>query len=221
MEEEREILPLLYDDFIFKRLFTGQDTILEKMISDITGIEYSFLKGNMIFGNDTSKRNEQNLPCDFILTINKQMTINLEINKQSYLGTIVRNFPHLFQLFSSSFSTVEKPEENLVLLQINLNDLEYESSKYIKPLSKYFMKRDNKDWVIEKKGVIYDLIISECYKSYCNNNSSDIPNHIRWGSLFYSNNLEEISDILKEIMTEEERNLIMDRINNLTQKNFC
>ncbi len=42
------MLPLLCYDVIFKSVFQNQENILGKMISDITGIDYTLLKDNLI-----------------------------------------------------------------------------------------------------------------------------------------------------------------------------
>ena len=51
-------------------------------------------------------------------------------------------------------------------------------------------------------------------------NKEDIPNYVRWGSLIYCDNIEEIPDIVRGIMTCEECNLIMSKLDKLTREDL-
>ena len=81
-------------DIIFKSLFIGQENILGKMISDITGIDYKLLKDNIVLETNElpiNKRNEKAKRCDFVLTIGNGNIINLELNNYKYAGVKVKN----------------------------------------------------------------------------------------------------------------------------------
>ena len=51
-------------------------------------------------------------------------------------------------------------------------------------------------------------------------NKGDIPNYIRWGTLIYNRNFEEIPNIVKGIITDKERDKIMDKMANLSRNNL-
>ena len=92
MNQTKEKLPLLCYDTIFKSVFQNEENILGKMISDITGIDYALLKDNIVLETNElpiHKRNEKFKRCDFIIKVDDQMILSLELNRQSHTGLIV------------------------------------------------------------------------------------------------------------------------------------
>ena len=70
---------MLCYDACFKSLFIGNENILGKMISDITGIDYGLLKDNIVLDvNELSleRKNEKFKKCDFILRVLDYNIIN-------------------------------------------------------------------------------------------------------------------------------------------------
>ena len=102
MNQTKEKLPLLCYDTIFKSVFRNEENILGKMISDITGIDYALLKDNIVLETNElpiHQRDEKFKKCDFIIKVDNQMILNLELNRQSHTGLIVKNLSYVFQLF--------------------------------------------------------------------------------------------------------------------------
>ena len=212
---------LLSYDRLFKSVFINQENILGKMISDITGIDYELLKDNLILDVQEmpiSRKNEKFKKCDFILRVEDNNIINLEINRQSHTGLIVKNLSYLFMLFSTSFSKGKAYNENLVVMQININCFS-DSNGNIKALSKYHLREDDDGKLYAKNLVIYDLNVVKCHELYYNEEEK-IPNYVRWGALIYCDDINKIPDIVKGIMTYEERNLIMEKLNKLTKEDL-
>jgi len=52
------------------------------------------------------------------------------------------------------------------------------------------------------------------------NDNEKIPNYVRCGTLIYCDDIKEIPDIVKGIMTYEERNLIMEKLDKLTKEDL-
>lgn len=130
-------MPLLCYDIAFKAIFTGEENLLAKMVSDITGIDYEVLEDNLILETNElpiSRKNEKAKKCDFILKINKNNIINLEINSSEYPGLIVKNLSYLCHIFSTTTKRSEKYDENMLAIQINLNCYEKNTNK---SLAKY------------------------------------------------------------------------------------
>ena len=78
-----------------------------------------------------------------ILKIGDDNIINLEINRSSYTGMVVKNLSYLFQLFSSSFKKGDSYNVDLVVMQINLNCIKDKFYDYKKSLSKYHIREDD------------------------------------------------------------------------------
>ena len=136
------------------------------MVADITGIDYSLLKDNIILETTElpiNRKNEKAKQCDFILKVNPDYVINLELNRQSHTGLIVKNLSYLFNLFSSSTKKGEQYNEDLTVMQINLNCF----NEYVnKPLSKYHIREDDTHQLYAKNLVIYSLNIVKCHDIY-------------------------------------------------------
>ena len=94
------------------------------MISDITGIDYKLLKDNIILETNElpiSRQNEKAKKCDFIIRIDKNMIINLELNKESYSELLIKNLSYIFNIFSTLTKKGQKYNEDLNIIQININ----------------------------------------------------------------------------------------------------
>ena len=191
------------------------------MVSDIADIDYELLKDNIVLETNElpiSTKNEKAKRCDFVLRVLDNRIINLELNAYRYPGLIIKNLSYVFQLFTSSFKKGEYYNEDLIVMQINLNAYKEE---FLKPLSKYYIQEDGTHKFYVKNLMIYDLNVVKCHQVYYNQSDKDnIPNYIKWGALIYCDNFEKIPDIVKGIMTDEERNRIMGKLDKLTREDL-
>ena len=88
-----------------KAIFIGEENILTKMISDITGIEYSLLKNNIRLAINEipiSVKDEKAKRCDFIVKVNDKNIINLKFNSSFYSGMINKNLSYLFIAYATA-----------------------------------------------------------------------------------------------------------------------
>lgn len=208
--------PLMCYDIIFKSIFTNHENILAKMISDITNIDYSILENNITLETNElpiSKKNEKAKRCDFIVKLDKDKILNLELNRQSHTGLIVKNLSYVFDLFSTHVKKGETYNDNLTVMQININCFKEQSTKF---LSRYHIREDYDNNIYSNNLVLYSLNVVNCHNLYYNNTEKEIPKYIRWGALIYCSDIEKIPSITKGIMTYEERNIIMDKLNKLS-----
>ena len=207
--------PLMCYDIIFKSVFMNNENILAKMISDITNIDYKILENNITLeANELpiSKKNEKAKRCDFIVRLDKDYILNLELNRQSHTGLIVRNLSYVFNLFSTNTKAGDEYNKNLVVMQININCFDNQNGK---ALSRYHIKEDYGDDIYSNNLVLYTLNVVNCKELYYNYSNKKIPKYIRWGALIYCDDISKIPIITKGIMTYEERNIIMDKLNKL------
>ena len=212
---------MLCYDTIFKSVFRNQENILGKMISDITGMDYSLLKDNLVLKTNELpiyRKDEKFKRCDFVITVDEHMILNLELNRQSHTGLIVKNLSYVFQLFSTAFKKGEDYDEDLIVMQINLDCFKDSSNK--KALSKYYLQEENSHHIYSNNLIIYTLNIVNCHELYYNEDIKKIPNYVRWGELLYCHDLSKIPSITKGIMTYEERNTIMGILDKLTKEDL-
>lgn len=97
--------------------------------------------------------------------------------------------------------------------QINLNCYKENLNK---PLAKYLLQEVDDYQVYTKSLSIFDVNIVKCNELYYNHKQEEIPNYVRWGALIYCDDFSKIPDIVKGIMTDEERDRIMDKMDKLT-----
>ena len=210
-------LPFMCYDIVMKAIFIDEVNILAKMISDVTGIDYKLLEDNVILeANElpVSIKNEKAKRCDFILKIDKNNVLNLEINTSYYPELVIKNLSYLFNIYSRTSKKSEKYNKNILIRQLNLNCYD---DNLDKPLSKYTLLEEETHMLYSKSIAIFDLNVVKCNDVYYNlSNKEVIPNYIRWGALIYNRDFKKISEIAEGIMTGEEVRQIMDKIESLT-----
>ena len=214
-------LPFLMFDIMFdisiKAIFTDEVNILSKMVSDITGIDYKLLEDNVILETNeipVNRKNEKAKRCDFILKINEDNIINLEINTSYYLEVVIKNLSYIFGIYSRSAKKGEDYNENILIRQVNLNCYNNEKDKV---LSKYTLLEEETHKLYSNSVAIFDLNVAKCNEVYYNlSEKEEIPNYIRWGALLYNRDFEKIPEIAYGIMTDKEIEIIMDKIDKLT-----
>ena len=210
-------LPFLMFDISMKAVFIDEVNILAKMVSDITGIDYKLLEDNVILETNelpVSRNNEKAKKCDFILKINEDNIINLEINTSYYPEIIIKNLSYLFGIYSRSSKKGKDYNENILIRQVNLNCYDNDKDKV---LSKYTLLEEETHKLYSNSVAIFDLNVAKCNEVYYNlSEKEEIPNYIRWGVLLYNRDFEKIPEIAYGIMTDKEIEIIMDKIDKLT-----
>lgn len=210
-------LPFLMFDITIKAIFSDEVNILAKMVSDITGIDYKLLEDNVILETNelpVSRNKEKAKKCDFILKINEDNILNLEINTSYYPEVVIKNLSYLFGIYSRSAKRGKDYNENILIRQVNLNCYDNEKDKV---LSKYTLLEEETHKLYSNSVAIFDLNVAKCSEAYYNlSKKEEIPNYIRWGALLYNRNLEKIPEIAYGIMTDKEIEIIMDKIDKLT-----
>ena len=94
------------------------------MVADITGMDYNILKNNITLEATElpiSSINEKAKRCDFILRIDKDNILSLELNSSHYTGIVIKNLAYLCQIFSRETKAGNQYNENLNVMQLNLN----------------------------------------------------------------------------------------------------
>ena len=212
--------PFLCYDVVFKTLFSTHPNLLARLISDITNLSYDLLENNIYLeANELpiERDNEKFKRCDFIVKYDKNSVINIEINKHSYTGLLVKNLSYVCNLFSTRFSKGEDYDDNIQVIQININAFKDIKAK---PLTKYYFKEETTNEIYIENINIYALNVVKCYEVYYNNHNNKENKFIDWGALIYSKTLEEIEEISKNILTDKERMSLMEEINKISSSDW-
>ena len=115
--------PLMCYDVVFKSVFLGNENILAKMISDITGFNYSILEDNITLECNELPieiKGEKFKKCDFIVKVDKDMILNLELNTKSYGGILVKGLSYAFN-FSSHLRPQSISSNSIIILSRPIN----------------------------------------------------------------------------------------------------
>ena len=69
--------------------------------------------------------------------------------------------------------------------------------------------------------MIYDLNVVKCHEIYYNEkNKRNLANYIKWGTLIFSKNIENISNIAESFLPKKEKDYIMAGIDKLTREDL-
>ena len=210
-------VPFLCTDVIFKSLFIENPNILGKMISDIADIDYIILKDNIILETNEipiKRKDERFKKCDFIVRLDPDKVINIEINTSKYKTLKIKNLSYSFELFATNTSKGEDYNENFKLIQINLNCYR-ESTKDV--LVEYgLISNDNNHINYIDNYKILMLNIYKAHEIYYNEtNRESIPNYIKWGEFLYNEEIDKIPKILDGVLESWECEIVMKKIGNL------
>ena len=211
-------MPFICYDSVFKALFMDEVNILTKMVSDITGMDYEILENNITLETNELPVNslkEKIKRCDFILRIDKNNILNIELNSSYYTGLLIKNLAYLCNIFSRVTKKSDKYDENLNVIQLNLNC--YEKNKTKEVLEEYKLQSIKTHEVYSENISILSLDIVKCYNLYYNDdNKEELPEFIKWGAFIYNRNYDEIPNIIKGVISERQVMYIMDKIDKLT-----
>lgn len=209
---------MLCYDVIFKTIFVNNLNILARMISDITNLDYNLLKDNIMLDTNelpVANKNNKFKKCDFIIKIKDNMIINLEINKNTYSGLLIKNLSYVFNIFSNTFKKGEKYNDDLIIFQININAFHENNAK---ALSRNYLS-DIDDYNVYTDSIaIYNLSIDKCHELFYNYDNLNIPKYILWGELLYQSDCSKIEELSRLLLSKEESEKLMRKISELSSE---
>ena len=210
-------LPFLCYDIVFKAIFTDEVDILAKMVSDITGMDYSLLENNITLEFNELPVNslkEKSKRCNFILRIDENNILNIELNSSYYVGLFIKNLTYLCNIFSRATKKSEKYKDDLNVVQININCFEKNISEGILEEYKIQNVKTHKTYIENISILTLDIV--KCHDIYYNeSNKEKLPNYIKWGAFIYNRDYDKIPNIIGDVISKREVKKIMDKIKKL------
>ena len=214
MNNQDSLEKRLINDRFFKTLFINNTNALAKLISDITKIPYSKLKDNIILTiNEIPITNkiEKFKKCDFIVKIDNEALINIELNTSKYKGLKTKNLSYSFNLYSTHTKIGNQYNEDLVIIQINLNTFSNKNNSYLD----VYELRNKKGTKYIENFKIFTLDIVKCNKLYYDKPETS-NNIIKWGAFFYSKtNENNIVNIISSILNKKDLEEISSRLESI------
>lgn len=200
-------IPGLSYNAMFKAVFSNNKLILSKLVEsileycqiniDVQGKELIIKNNELPLGNYKDKQ----LICDYIIKLNDTTELNIEINRENYLGLTERNMTYSFKIYYEHFKTGDKYQEfnKYNLLQVNFNNFSNPNNKTI---NRFFLI-DVNDITnsLSRNLCIINIDIASCFNLvYNNTKKEEISNLERWSAIVYAEYLEDISSILESDM---------------------
>ena len=217
-------IPSLSYDAMFKAVFRDNSYILSKLtqaILDYYGIDINVTGKELIVKKNelsTDNINDRRLICDYIIKIDDNHEINLEINRSIYNGHNERNLTYSFKIYYEHFKTGDDYSEfnKYILLQVNFNNYKNPNNKCINRF--YLIDAEDNNNILSNNYSIMNIDIAKCHDIvYNESNLEEISDLITFGAITYSEYLEDIASILergKISMSEKEKEKFLSDVKN-------
>ena len=206
---------------MFKAVFSNNKYILSKLVEailDYYKIDLDIKDKELIIKNNElplDNYQDKQLICDYIIKIDKNTEINIEVNRSKYIGVTERNLTYSFKIFYDHFKSGDKYDKfnRYTLLQINFNNYSNPNGKNI---NRYYMiDIDDIENMLSNSYSLMNIDIASCYKLvYNNDNLKEISDLEKWSAIIGCEYLEDISFILekgmKSMNKEEKEKLIKE-----------
>ena len=202
---------ILCSDVIFKSLFLNLEDILVKFIYDITGYQFEHI---VFYMNEIpiQRKDEKFKRCDFIIETDRNVIINIELNRYFSDTILVKNTGYVFSLFSRYSSKGVEYNKDLKVIQININCF----SRFNKSVLDYRILNGKYGYSYFSGIEIWDLDVIQSKKLF----DSDLKRkkrYIKWGALFSCTSIEEMEPILGELLSKKEVYLFMNKLKKITR----
>jgi len=214
----------LCNDSVFKEIFSRVPNALAALISECLNIDYFVLENNIqIERNELNKNNVRNksTTCDFIVKIEDNFKINIEINSSKNKGLEERNFLFVSRLYSNMIpkGTEYKELFKYKVAQININRFRNINGKV---MSRIMLTDLDTNIPVMSSLILYNFDIAKCYNLYYNEDESniDINNKlIRWGALLCTDKISDIASIIgDDLMAMEDKEKFIEVAEELNEK---
>lgn len=131
-----KIIPLT-SNVMFKELFGNVENkeATAYLISTLFELDYNEVLKNIKYQNTNLEINniqDYKYDTDVIVTLNNEISVNIEMNKEYWKGIENRNLAYATTLFASQFKKGSKKEDfknSKKVIQININNYNYPKDK--------------------------------------------------------------------------------------------
>ena len=212
---------------MFRAVFSNNKYLLSKLVKailDYYKIDIPINENDLILKKnelDTNNFYEKQLICDYIVRINDSFDLNIEINREKYLGLKERNLTYSFKIYGSHFKSGDDYSKfnSYTMLQVNYNTFRNSNGKCVNCF--YMIDVDDIKNRLTSNFSILNIDIASCYNLVYNNNNLEeiLPIHA-FGAMMYCNYLEEISSILERgiiDMDNEEKTKFLNDVKEKSQ----
>ena len=138
-DKKRDIVSLSYNA-MFKAVFGNNKYMLSKLVQailDYLELDINVMNKELIIkNNELSLNNAHNkqLVCDYLIKIDSEMELNIEVNKSYYPGLEERNMGYCFKIYGDHFRAGDEYEKfkKFFLVQVNFNNFSNPDNELVK-----------------------------------------------------------------------------------------
>ena len=163
-------IPSLSYNAMFKAVFSNNKYILSKLVESILDyykINIDIKDRELIIKNNELPLNnyqDKQLICDYIIRLDDNTEINIEVNRLEYLGVTERNLTYSFKIYYDHFNRGDEYDKfaRYTLLQVNFNNYPNPNDKNINRF--YMIDVDDLKNRLSNSFSIMNIDIEKCYK---------------------------------------------------------
>lgn len=189
---------------MFKAVFSNNKIILSKLVESILDyykVDIDIKDKEIIIKNNElpiSSYQDYQLICDYIIKLDDNTDLNIEINRSNYIGLVERNLTYSFKIFYEHFKTSDNYKEfnKYTLFQVNFNNYPNYNNKTINRY--YIINVDDFRDKLTNNFNIMNIDIAKCYDLVYNKaNLEGVSDLEKWSGIIACNYLEDINSILE------------------------
>ncbi len=234
MDEELEksgkkinfMIPLMYD-FMGKAFFKEEEKFFRKFLNaefkDILDIDFEDKKNKIRFANTNltkDSKNERGNNLDFLIYVNENIIIDIELNTESFKNIEERNWIYIVKVCVSTFGKLETVKNHSVYqLNLNSNDID---SFYGEKITDIFNHKDYSDHLNKNIGNYKILTenIAYYHHLYYNENKK-LSEKKLWLLILNTRKYSKLYKILNQILdTDKDIKRFMERMIKLNNDDF-
>ena len=189
---------------MFKAVFSNNKIILSKLVESILDyykVDIDIKDKEIIIKNNElpiDSYQDYQLICDYIIKLDDNTDLNIEINRSNYIGLVERNLTYSFKIFYEHFKTGDNYKESnkYTLFQVNFNNYPNYNNKTINRY--YIINVDDFRDKLTNNFNIMNIDIAKCYDLvYNKTNLEGVSDLEKWSGIIACNYLEDINSILE------------------------
>lgn len=215
-------IPSLSYNAMFKAVIANNKYLISalvKVILDYYKLDIDVMNKELIIKNNELGINnfqDKNLICDYIIKVDDNTEVNIEINRAKYIGLSERNLTYSFKIYLEHFNTGDSYDEfnKYTFLQVNFNNFPNRNGKIINRY--YMMDIDDPSNKLSNKFSILNIDIAKCKEMVYNKSDLDeISDLYTFGAIMSCIYLEDIKSILERglmFMKDNEKEKLIDKI---------
>ena len=214
-------------DKMFKAIFIPNEKLLKRFILSQLPLELEEDEVKLQILNSelpVSNIKEYKKVVDVIVSLNDNIYVNLEVNRQSFYKVKNRNYLYKNKMINQTLKSGDKLEkiDNIYYYQINLNikDKKDEYDKKITKGTRTICAVELESQIIYLKNDITYIKYLEFYRNLYYNKGEKLTESEMWLVMLTSKNYKELYETLGYILNNEDRNKFIRKVIELSNDEY-